>query len=281
MRIDPATNSVARRISTKAAYLRDLAIGEGAIWGVGQCGKINCRYGVLMRFDAETGRRTRPLTRLGANPRAVAAAGGYVWVLGARQLLRIDPATGRLAARGRRATWIGRNAQSLAVGGGRLWITTARRRGQAGPVIGPCRLVGVSVRTGRVVSHRRTLCEPPQTVTFGYGATWMNGEKGLPLTASDMAIGFGHVWAVDVHDRAAAGVRGTYGVASIVGIDPDNGTPIGTVVGSTLVGLPRIAVGAGGVWVANAPTGTITRIDPRTSHIVAGLQPDQRRPGRG
>jgi DNA-binding beta-propeller fold protein YncE len=272
VRIDPATNTVATRTATGPAYMRDLAVGEGAVWGVGQCGLINCRYGVLIRFDPATGARVRPLTRLGANPRAVAVGAGKVWVLGARQLLRIDPRTGRLAATGPRAVWVGRNAQDVAFGGGRVWVTTARRRGQSGPIVGPCRLVSVDARSGRIVARRRVPCVP-RALAFGFGGAWTSGDRGVPHATSGLATGFGRVWGVRVPNAQPGEYGEMRGTTSVTALDPDNGASRRSDLAPSLVGLPRIATGAGAVWVANSPPGAVSRIDPATGAVVATIDP--------
>jgi len=52
-------------------------------------------------------------------------------------------------------------------------------------------------------------------------------------------------------------------------IDPTNNTSTSLPVGKEPVG---IAYGAGSIWVANSGDGTISRIDPRTSKVLATIR---------
>ena len=52
-------------------------------------------------------------------------------------------------------------------------------------------------------------------------------------------------------------------------IDPDSNSVTSFAVGRAPVG---IAYGAGAVWVANSGDGTVSRIDPTTSKVVATIR---------
>jgi ABC-type branched-subunit amino acid transport system substrate-binding protein/DNA-binding beta-propeller fold protein YncE len=132
----------------------------------------------------------------------------------------------------------------------------------------------------------------PGNVTVGEGATWVlssEGEKtisridsetaevvktfepgGLP---AEIAAGGGALWVGNVGGNDFATT-----LVSVSRIDPDSGRvtrttklPGGDAGSLPTAGLPRIAVGDGGVWAIN-PDGSVSRIDPRTGRIVARIR---------
>jgi hypothetical protein len=290
--LDPATARVTRQVDTSPALVLGLARGAGGLWGAGICGRPRCRYGVLMGFDPVTGRRSRPLIRLGLTPRAVAAGYGAVWVLGGRRVLRVDARTRRVSAS---PIAIGRGGRAIAAGAGAVGVTTGPgRRGRGGPA---CRLVGIDPRRSLVVRRQPVPCTPA-ALAVGPGGLWTTastGTRGLsrahPFRARDplrglrlpgetvgVAAGFGRAWAAGV-DRIVAGRWGARrGRLVLTPVDARTGLPgPARVLGRALAWQPRVAAGAGAGWVANAPAGTIARVDPATGAVTARVT----RPGRG
>jgi hypothetical protein len=100
----------------------------------------------------------------------------------------------------------------------------------------------------------------------------------LPGETAGVAAGFGRAWAVGV-DRIVAGRWGARrGRLVLTPVDARTGLPgRARVLGRALAWQPRVAAGAGAVWVANAPAGTIARVDPATGAVTARAT----RPGRG
>ena len=88
VRVDAAGLRVTHRVGTLPGVLLDLSVGEGGVWGAGPCGRPRCDYGVLMRFDPATGRRSRPFSRLGVHRDLLASRTGRASELGARRVLR-------------------------------------------------------------------------------------------------------------------------------------------------------------------------------------------------
>lgn len=281
VRVDAAGLRVTHRVGTLPGALLDLAVGEGGVWGAGPCGRPRCDYGVLMRFDPATGQRSRPLTRLGLNPRAVATGYGSVWVLGARRVLRIDPTTRRMVGR---PIDVGRGARDIAVGEGAIWVTTGKRRGSTGAAT--CDLVGIDPRSNRVIRRQRIGC-PAAALAFGSGSVWAASSSGrgiarvrprgarlplpgvqLPGESIDVAAGLGAIWVAGVRNIRA----GRYGVRSgqaVLSRLDGAGRRAGPALrlGPARTWMPRVVAGAGAVWVANTPTGTITRIDPDSGAV--------------
>lgn len=166
-----------------------------------------------MRFDPATGQRSRPLTRLGLNPRALATGYGSVWVLGARRVLRIDPTTRRMVGH---PIAIGRGARDIAAGEGAIWVTTGERRGPKGAAL--CDLVGIDPGSSRVIRRQPIGC-PAATLAVGSGSVWAASASGrgiarvrplgarlplpdvqLPGESIDVASGLGAVWVAGVRD---------------------------------------------------------------------------------
>jgi YVTN family beta-propeller protein len=106
-------------------------------------------------------------------------------------------------------------------------------------------LAGEAVEAPRVRAHRAS-------------RGWIAVAVALAavIAASLVALGRG---------SSAAAV----GANSVAIIDPRTNHVVGDVpVGS---GPDALAVGAGGVWVANGDDGTVTRIDPRTRRVVSTI----------
>jgi len=282
LRIDAATARVARRVDTVPGLITSLAVGENGVWGAGRCGRPRCGYGVLMRFDPATGRRSRPLTRLGLNPRSVATGFGSVWVLGGRRLVRVDPLTRRVAGR---PIPVGRRAIDLAAGAGSLWVLRGERRGPTGATL--CDLVEVSPAQGRVVRSQPVGCGA-RSLVVGPGGVWIAAPFGrgivrvrprggrIPLPGvqlagetSDVATGLGAVWATGVRDLRETRDGAVAGRAVLSRLDVRgrrNTRPLD--VGAAWAGFPKVAVAGGVVWVANAPRGMITRIEPGDGRLA-------------
>jgi streptogramin lyase len=229
-----------------------------------------------MRFDPVTGRRSRPLTRLGLNPRAVATGYGSVWVLGARRVLRIDPRTRRMVGH---PIAIGRGARDIAAGEGAIWVTTGERRGPTGAAL--CDLVGIDPASSRVIRRQPIGCGAA-ALAVGSGSVWAASAGGrgiarvrprgarlplpgvqLPAESIDVAAGLGAVWVAGVRDIREGPYGDRSGRAVLSRLDAaGRRTGAALRLGPAHAWMPRVVAGAGAVWVANTPTGTITRIDP-------------------
>jgi hypothetical protein len=112
----------------------------------------------------------------------------------------------------------------------------------------------------------------PRALAFGFGRAWTNRAPGVPTTSSDIAIGFARLWSVGVSDPQPGEFGSLTGIARVTGTHPAGPSQIGTDIATARPDLLRLAIGAGAVWVANAPTGTLTRIDPATARLAGGLQ---------
>jgi streptogramin lyase len=247
----------------------------------------------------------------GTNPARVVTGSGRVWVINSadRTLMAIDPKRNKVA----RTIRLGIRPTAIAEGGGGIWMTDGTegrpgrwlwkydlRTNSAGPV--PLDLVswGLTYGAGEVwvadATHQPdTLLRvrphngkrlayvpacPCGAPVFGEGAIWtISGANGDwlyrldPKTRNIIAridLGFS-AWSSPFggRDELAVGAGGVW-VADQVG---DSVTRIDPVTNRPNGRFPTgrqpsaIAVGEGAVWVANSRDGTVTRYDPKTADI--------------
>ncbi|MGH2394760.1 MAG: YncE family protein, partial [Candidatus Limnocylindria bacterium] len=116
----------------------------------------------------------------------------------------------------------------------------------------------------------------PVAVAAGGGVVWVANSLdqslsrlaiGLPTADAPIALGFTPgALALDV-DAGALWIVDRAGNA-VVRYDTRSRDQVRVLVGSRPAG---IAIGAGGVWVANGGDGTVTRIDPATNEVVVTI----------
>jgi streptogramin lyase len=129
----------------------------------------------VFRIDPVTN-EAHPITNLGVPPGAVAYSDGALWVATVQgEILKVDPATGRVEARlpgggspgGLRGTGTHDDLLSMAVGDGIVWVTSK-----------------VDGTISRVVSVSGTILEPinagqtPTGVAVGYNSVWVTVDAG-------------------------------------------------------------------------------------------------------
>jgi hypothetical protein len=224
-----------------------VAPATGGVW-------LQDDVGALLRLDT----RGHVEARVAVDrPYGVWTGAGSVWTLrfGGNELLRIDPARGRIADRHR----IGTGPSDVAFGARAAWIAD---HGDGG-------VYRVDVATGRV-ERRARLRGTPISIAFAGGSVWVTGP-GLGLVRVDAATGRTETVASLAPDGGigviAAGVR-VYAVGG--GISPDLLVRVDTRTGvatssrlhaaarnTTAVGL---AAGAGRVWLLDGSTGRLVRL---------------------
>ena len=219
--------------------------------------------------------------RVDADLVTVAAAGGWVWALGGRDLLRVDPDANRVAARIRIPRSPDFYGAGLVVGAGVLWVDAGGHT------------VRVDTRTGRVAGSIRVpvqaaaadgLWSCTQRQENGPGGLIRMDPRTLAVTArvrlsrcpAVLAAEAGAVWALDDSGRQLLRVLANGGRVTRIGLPvaafnflPDEADP-GT----------QLAMGEGALWVVSdqieTPTGLgarvgrgVVRIDPRTARVTA------------
>ena len=206
-----------------------LALGGGG----GPKPDLTVRNNTLVRIDPKTNKITA-VTKVGRRPKAVAVAGGTVWVYNTddRTVSAIDA---RTSAVERTVSISGSSpAESvplIAADKSGAWV--------------------VSSAGGKgVLTHVRPGVAYQPEFSLGY-------DPG------SVALGAGDVWV------AANSVRGN----AVLRISPSTGAVLGKVPfrGGVEAGLFWIAVGEGAVWVTNQ-AGTLFRIDPATTRITGRVR---------
>jgi streptogramin lyase len=251
----------------------DLAVGAGSVWVVNEGDRT------VFRVNAETRPSAgKPITRLvGDEPLGVAVGDGSVWVTTVdRRLMRIDPASNRLARKAIRLP----GAVAIAVGAGAVWVADGVRS-----------LLRVELDPDGARTTAIPVGRSPSRVAVGEGAVWVihsgggsvsridpgsNRVTGAPIElapgSSELAVGEGGVWVANPERR------------TLVRIDP------GSSRVSAPLGLPTaptdLAVGEGAVWLTSSDGRAMTRVDPRapggnTSTVRLAGAPDRVAVGEG
>jgi DNA-binding beta-propeller fold protein YncE len=208
---------------------------------------------------------------------AMAAGAGALWVVGSDEVVRIDPATDKVAARVPiRAT--GSGPAAVAVGAGAVWV----------PVAVPGTLLGIDPDHDKVTA-RISLGDPLRgaiSVAATRDTVWVaccgEADAGNPTPG-------GRLLRVDPARKRVVADIALPAAPVAVAADPST-TWVATAGGQVLVvnqkrnrvvdtieaGGPlgfsqTIAVGAGGVWLADPFDEQVVRIDPKTRRVMARI----------
>ncbi len=257
--IDPKTNKL---VADVAVGIRPgpVDFGGGAVW------VANLDDSTLMRINPKTREVERTIPMQHVFPSDIAAGEGGVWVANGpdNAVVRVSPDANEVV------DTIGTNRCSgydaaIAVGGGAVWFV--------------CSIGIAQIDPGSNRAHRlRYLGLAPRAITFGLGAVWVSNADNTvsrinPRThqvdtltvAGDprgLDTGYGAVWVsafeADAISRLAAA--------------PEDGSRIGSESIRVGDGPVDVAVGAGGVWVANSRDGTVSRIDPQSNRVIATIR---------
>jgi YVTN family beta-propeller protein len=263
-----AENSVGL-IDAGGAIHADYAAGRGpgpvlksgdSIW------VANVLDGTVTRLERDRNRATTIDT--GADPTALAAGGGSVWVADGegRNVSQIDPTSNKIVQR----IGVGGQPMALAFGAGALWV--------AMPLEGEIARVDVA---GGARPRPVRLGGSPAAVAVGAGAVWVADQDSgrvlrmspgsLTPTAtvnvgggpSAVAVGGGAVWVANRPD------------GTVSRIDPGTNTVTDTVRVGTEAGA--LAATGGSVWVADGADGRVARLDRDgrvTVAVTTGTSPN-------
>jgi hypothetical protein len=205
------------------------------------------------------------------------AGAGALWVVGSDEIYRIDPASDAVTA----SVPVGATGSGpggVAVGAGAIWV----------PVAVPGTLWGIDPETNKVTS-RIPLDGPLRgslSVSAAHGTVWIAccGESGTGASASGGRL-------LQVDPRRKRVVADIALPASPVAVAADaSGAWVATAGGQVLMVSERrnrvtatidaggplgfsqtIAVGAGGVWLADPFDEQVVRIDPRTRRVMSRI----------
>src|SRR3989442_6510409 len=200
------------------------------------------------------------LIALGANPAAIAAAAGSLWVADPNggAILRIDPAAGTVVDR----IPVSGEPGAMATGGGSIWVATTQPGG----------VKRIDVATD-AVTETIPLGINPSAIAYGVGSVWVADPSDESLIELDpvtdtvretvtlttrptsIAVGENAVWIA------------SYDEGIVTEVDPHANVPVATIaVGQ---GPSALAVGAGSLWVTDELDGTVSRINPQTASVEA------------
>ena len=207
----------------------------------------------------------------------MAAGAGALWVVGSDQISRIDPATDSVTAT-IPVGGTGSGPDGVAVGAGAVWV----------PVAVPGALWGIDPRTNRVTSKipldgplrgtisvaatRETVwvacCGEPSGDAQGSGGRLLRVDPrrgrvvaDIPLPAMPVAI---------AADSSAAWVATAGG--QVLQVSQKRHRVTATIDAGGPLGFSQtIAVGPGGVWLADPFDEQIVRIDPQSRRVMARI----------
>jgi YVTN family beta-propeller protein len=208
---------------------------------------------------------------------AMAAGAGALWVAGSDEVTRIDPATNSVTARIPVGA-TGSGPAAVAVGAGAVWVPVAvpgalwaidpasdkvtARISLGGPLGGP---ISVSAAGGSVWV---ACCGPPDTGPATSSGRLLRVDPrrkrvvaDIPLPARPVAL---------AADASAAWVATAGGQVLMVS-SKRNRIAATIAAGGPLGFSQTIAVGPGGVWLADPFDEQIVRIDPRTRRVMARI----------
>jgi YVTN family beta-propeller protein len=207
---------------------------------------------------------------LGGQPCGIAGANGSVWVSDAQnaELIRIDPATNKVAAR----TKLDDTPCEIHPAFGSLWVVT-----QSGNVD------RVDPATGEVVAHVR-VGRVTYDATDGGGSIWVTNREGRTIQRINLAtnkvvktVAFPHTGkpAGIAWSSNAVWIGDDYG-DSVYRLDPRT-YKLRKAVRSGGTGANWLAANGSTLWVSNNLSNSITHINTRTRKRVAtvkvGLSP--------
>ena len=175
-RIGPETNAAVGETRVSDGYIRDLAVGAGAVWvasenpGPGE--KTNSSGNELVRLDRETGEVTArtPVGNVGelGGASGVAAGEGAVWVTNTDdEVLRVDPETGAVAAR-----LDLEGCSDIATSPGAVWAACTTSEGS----LDTTRLVRIKPETNEVTGSVEVEGYSPYGLEVGGGAVWFTAS---------------------------------------------------------------------------------------------------------
>jgi virginiamycin B lyase len=166
-RIDPATNRVAATIPVGRAP-GAVTVAGGVVW-------VALPQGGLSRIDPATNRST--LVRVPTCcDGELDASEGALWVANRRDgtLVRIDPGTGRVAARVLLPRTTEQHPHQLAVGDGAVWVTSASTRKGTANLLWRVDPASNQV-TGTLDLGPTSAGGIPNSIAAGNGAVWLGG----------------------------------------------------------------------------------------------------------
>ncbi|HEX6154358.1 MAG TPA: serine/threonine-protein kinase, partial [Solirubrobacterales bacterium] len=199
--------------------------------------------------------------QVGTPPLRVDAGPKAVWVTSERDgtLTRLDPETGEIVGKPHR---LGRGVSGVAIGGNWTWVTNP----------GKGELLRLDSANGRVL-RRVPLKGEPGPIALGGGRVWLADEDGRGVSAVNAEgarLYRGGLPPQSPGLRLAWGAKGLWVAIADAGvirrIDP------ATLAAGEAIrvggGPAGITVAGGFVWVANARSGRVSKVDPSLGQVT-------------
>src|SRR6266542_4446544 len=257
--IDPETNKLVAD-APLGARPGPVAYGEGAVW----VGNLDER--TLARINPRTRKVERRISMQGVVPKDIEAGAGGVWIANAsyNEVVRVSPDANEVVDMIPADDCFGYEG-SIAADRQSVWFVCG---------IG---LTRIDPATNRP-HWSRYLGGVPRGIAVGLDAVWVSN---LDNTVSRISTRTNQITdqltvAGDPH-----GLDTGYGAVWVSAFEADRISRLAAQEGSIAIGSESIgvgdgpvdvAVGAGGVWVANSRDGTVSRIDPQTNEVVATIR---------
>jgi YVTN family beta-propeller protein len=257
--IDPKTNKLVADVEV-GKRPGPVDFGGGAAW------VANLDDSTLMRINPKTREVERTIPMQQVFPSDIAAGEGGVWVANGpdNAVVRVSPDANEVVDTIETNRCGGYEA-AIAVGGGAVWFV--------------CSIGIAQIDPGSNRVHRlRYLGLAPRAITFGLGAVWVSNADNTvsrinPRTHQvDTLTVAGDPRGLDTGYRAVWVSAFEADAISRLAAAPEDGSRIGSESIRVGDGPVDIAVGAGGVWVANSREGTVSRIDPQSNQVIATIR---------
>ena len=283
------------------------AVATGATRGADQPGSVADTVQANSVITVDRSGSVTGTVAVGAQPVAVAAGGGSLWVANMHDdtLTRLDPTTRRVLG----TVPLGGAPTALTTTADAVWVSdesgrilridpeydravtmrqltagSAASRGVSWPLLSAFGSVWVADPDGYVTrldsQTGRTIAavevgENPTALAAGAGSVWVaNGADGTvtridPITLLSRTIPVGHGPAAVVTNAAGVWVADS-GDETVVRIDPETDAIVATThVGDGTVGL---AVTDRAVWVLDGRDGAVATLDPRSGAMTRSLR---------
>jgi serine/threonine-protein kinase len=261
------TSAPDRGVEGGGARRRRVALAGGALVLIAAVVAV-----LLLLTGGSSGPEVSAPVAVGQPPLRIAAGSEKIWVLSQPEatLTRIDAETDRILGA---PIDLPRGVAAVAVGGGSVWVTDAKGG----------ELLRIDDETG-AVTQRIDVGGHPGPLAYGGGRIWVADTKGAGITAVNakggkivrrrlgphtaplrLAAGAGSLWI----SSATTGQVHHIGLAAfaIGRAIPAGRHPAG------------ITVAGGFVWVADARSGAVTRLDPAVQAVSGAPVPVGERPG--
>ncbi|HVV88859.1 MAG TPA: protein kinase [Solirubrobacterales bacterium] len=227
---------------------------------------------VLLLTSGGSGPHVSAPVAIGQPPLRIAAGSEKIWVLSEPEatLTRIDAETDEVIGA---PLDLPKGVAAVAVGGGSVWVTDARTG----------RLLRVDDESGKV-TQRIDVGGHPGPLVYGGGRIWVADKEGAGITAVNAKGGRVVRRRLGPHTaplRLAAGAGSLWVSSATTGQVHHIGLGAFAIGRSIAAGRrpAGITVADGLVWVADARSGSVIRLDPSVQAVSGSPIPVGERPG--